>query len=145
MSRIPIYRLFLVREGSLPSEAPLIRSPGDAALLFRHYLQGADRETLVCLLLDARARVQGVHTISIGTLTESPVHPREVFKAAITGNAVSLILGHNHPSGDPEPSPEDIATTRRLVEAGRALGIEVVDHLILGEPGYTSLKERQLL
>jgi DNA repair protein RadC len=145
MSRIPIYRLFLVREGSLPSETRTLRSPGDAARLLREYLRGADRERLVCLLLDARSRVQGVHTLSVGTLTESLVHPREVFKAAIAGNAASLILGHNHPSGDPEPSPEDVATTKRLAEVGKTLGIEVVDHLILGEPGYTSLKERRLL
>jgi DNA repair protein RadC len=82
------------------------------------------------LLLDAKHRIIGVHVVSIGSLTESPAHPREVFRAAIVAGAAAVIFGHNHPSGDVTPSPEDVATTRRLIEAGMLLGINVLDPVI---------------
>jgi DNA repair protein RadC len=93
------------------------------------------------LLLDIKNKVIGINTVSIGNLNSSIVHPREVFKPAILSNAASILLAHNHPSGDPEPSREDVAITTRLVEAGKILGIDVIDHLILGDGCYHSLKE----
>ncbi|MFN3653420.1 MAG: JAB domain-containing protein [Armatimonadota bacterium] len=143
--QLPIYRVSLVREGTLTTATATITSPEDAATILREHLDGADREMLVVLLLDVRNGVRGIHTASVGTLTESLVHPREIFKAAIAGNAAAILLGHNHPSGDPEPSPEDLVTTRRLVEAGKTVGISVLDHVILGETGYVSLRERKQL
>ena len=100
----------------------------------------------VVALLTIRHRVIGLHTVSVGCLTSSLVHPREVFKPAILAGCAALLIAHNHPSGDPDPSAEDVALTRRLASAGSLLGIEIIDHLILGEAGrYVSLKERGFL
>lgn len=84
------------------------------------------------VMLDAKCRVLTVHTASIGSLDGTNAHPREVFKAAVLANAHSVVLGHNHPSGDPTPSPNDVAVTRRLVEAGKLIGIDVLDHVVIG-------------
>ena len=97
------------------------------------------------ILLNAKNQVIDVECVSEGTLTASLVHPREVFKAAIRRSAHAVILAHNHPSGDPTPSREDREITRRLVQAGRVIGIEVLDHLVVGQGGYTSFRERGLL
>ncbi|MTI84963.1 MAG: hypothetical protein FH756_13985 [Firmicutes bacterium] len=94
------------------------------------------------LLLDIRTCF---HTVSVGTLNSAQVHPREVFKVAIISNSAAIILGHNHPSGDPEPSHEDIEVTNRLVEAGQILGIEVLDHIVCGDSKYISLKTKGLM
>ncbi len=93
------------------------------------------------MTLNTKNNITGINVVSIGSLNSSLVHPREVFKAAILGNAAAIILAHNHPSGDPSPSPEDLEITRRLVEAGKILGIEVLDHVIIGDR-WESLKER---
>ncbi len=100
------------------------------------------QEHFVAFYLDARNRVLARETISVGSLSASIVHPREVFGPAIDRRAASLIVVHNHPSGDPEPSTDDLALTRRLVEAGDLLGIAVLDHLIIGRGTYVSLKSR---
>ncbi|MGD8394758.1 MAG: DNA repair protein RadC [Candidatus Eiseniibacteriota bacterium] len=105
-------------------------------------LELARREHFVALHLDARNRVIGRETVSVGTLNASIVHPREVFRAAIRASAASLVLVHNHPSGDPEPSADDLALTRRLVEVGTLVGIEVLDHLIIGKGRFVSLRSR---
>ena len=97
------------------------------------------------LLMDTKNRVMRVVTVTIGTLDGSLVHPREVFKEAITASAASIIVAHNHPSGDPSPSREDKAVTLRLVECGKLLGIELLDHIIVGDNRYVSFKERGLL
>jgi len=102
-------------------------------------------ETFGALALDVRHRLRGEHEVSKGCLTSSLVHPREVFHFAIAARAAALILFHNHPSGDPEPSAEDVAITRRLVSAGTLMGIEVLDHVILGAGRFVSLKERGVL
>ena len=125
---------------------PQLRVPAEAAPLLAQYIGETDREVFAVALLTVRHRVLGLHTVSVGCLTSSLVHPREVFKPAILAGAAALLLAHNHPSGDPEASAEDIALTRRLVSAGQLLGIEVLDHLILGESGrYVSLRERGVL
>jgi DNA repair protein RadC len=144
---IPGFRIALVREpGVKLAERPQLRVPAEAAPLLAQYIGETDREVFAVALLTIRHRVLGLHTVSVGCLTSSLVHPREVFKPAILAGAAALLLAHNHPSGDPEPSAEDIALTRRLVSAGQLLGIEVLDHLILGESGrFVSLRERGVL
>ena len=144
---IPGFRIALVREpGVKLAERPQLRVPAEAAPLLAQYIGETDREVFAVALLTIRHRILGLHTVSVGCLTSSLVHPREVFKPAILAGAAALLLAHNHPSGDPEPSAEDIALTRRLVSAGQLLGIEVLDHLILGESGrFVSLRERGVL
>jgi DNA repair protein RadC len=99
-------------------------------------------ETFGILALDARHRLKREAVISVGCLTSSLVHPREVFQEAVVARAAALILFHNHPSGDPEPSAEDVSLTRRLASAGSLMGIEVLDHVVLGAGRWSSLKER---
>lgn len=124
---------------------PIIRSPEDLADLLMPSLLAEKKEHFLAVLLDTKNRVIRVHTVSVGTLDASLVHPREVFKEAISASAASLIVAHNHPSGDPTPSPEDKQVTARLVEAGKLLGIDVLDHLVLGDERWVSLKERGLM
>jgi DNA repair protein RadC len=97
---------------------------------------------VLALLVDIRHRPVGLHVVSIGSVNSSMLPPAEVLKAALLANASAVIVAHNHPSGDAEPSPEDLTVTTRLREAGRLLGIEVLDHLIIGAEGWVSLKER---
>jgi DNA repair protein RadC len=144
---IPGFRIALVREpGVTLAGRPLMRIPAEAAPVFAQYIGETDREMFVVAMLTVRHRVLGLHTVSVGCLTSSLVHPRELFKAAILGGSAALLLCHNHPSGDPEPSAEDLAVTRRLASCGQLLGIEILDHLILGEAGrFVSLRERGVL
>jgi DNA repair protein RadC len=118
-----------------------LSGPEDVADMFMREMGGLDREHFRAILLNTKNRILGVRTISIGSLNASIVHAREVFKAAVAESAQAIVLVHNHPSGLPEPSSEDIAVTQRLAEAGRILGIEVLDHIILGSHGFVSLKE----
>lgn len=118
-----------------------IRSPNDVmALPAIRRLRSQKREHFVVLLLNARHELEGIETISVGILNASIVHPREVFMPAIREAAASLILIHNHPSGDPAPSEEDLAITKRLMAVGELLGIEVLDHLIVTKRGAMSFK-----
>jgi len=144
---IPGFRIALAREpGVKLAERPRLTTPQEAARVLAQYVGESDREQFVVALLTVRHRLIGLHTVSVGCLTSSLVHPREVFKPALLASAAALVVAHNHPSGDPEPSAEDIALTRRLVSAGTLLGIEVLDHVILGEDGrHVSLKERGLV
>jgi DNA repair protein RadC len=124
------------------SDKYIIRSPEDAAQYVMEELRTLTQEHFVCLYLDTKNQVLHRQTIFIGSLNASIVHPREVFKAAIRRSSASLICLHNHPSGDPTPSREDINVTKRLVEAGKVLGIELLDHLIIGDKKFISLKEK---
>ncbi len=126
-------------------ERPQIRSPEDVYQLMHIQLLGERREHFLAVMLDTKNRVVRTETISIGTLDSSLVHPREVYRMVIREGAACWIAVHNHPSGDPTPSPEDIAITRRLKEAGELLGVELLDHLIIGDGNYTSLRERGYL
>src|SRR5262245_21591825 len=105
---------------------------------FRERFLRADREEFVVLLLDAKSKLLGFHVVSVGSLTSSLVHPREVYKIAILGNAAAIILLHNHPSGDPTPSAEDLHITQRLCQIGEVLGIRVLDHVVIGDGRYVS-------
>jgi len=119
-----------------------VRSSADLFPPFHRRLRDLKREEFIAVLLDGKNRILREETISVGSLTASIVHPREVFLPAVRESAGAVILVHNHPSGDPSPSPEDLEVTRRLVRAGEILGIRVLDHLIVGEGGYTSLLDR---
>jgi len=130
--RVPIYRVELVRESGLWASEKEVTTPMIAAEIARAYLDGADREKVIALLLDNRNKVLGIHLVAVGTLSGAMVHPRETFKAAILANANSLILVHNHPSGDPRPSPDDAELFSRMKEAGHVVGIRIHDCLIIG-------------
>jgi len=132
-----VYRVTLVREAAITAPGPRLRGAAQAAELLRQYLGAVDREHFVVILLDRKNAPIGINTVSIGSLTASVVHMRETFKAAILANAAAILCGHNHPSGDPEPSREDRALTKRLVDAGTLLGIAVVDHIIVGDGTIT--------
>src|SRR5207247_6856225 len=103
-------------------------------------LRREQREHFLVLLLNARHEVMAKETVSVGSLNASIVHPREVFKPAVLASAASVVLVHNHPSGDPDPSEEDLTITKRLVEVGELLGISVLDHVIVAKRGVTSLR-----
>lgn len=124
---------------------PVIHSPLDVAALLMEEMRYLDREHFRALSLNTKNQVLSLDNISIGSLNSSIVHPREVFKRAITNSAAAVILVHNHPSGDPAPSREDIEVTKRLVQAGKILGIAVLDHIIIGDGRYLSFKEKGLL
>lgn len=119
-----------------------IRSPKDAANLLMEDLRYLQKEHFVCLFLNTKNQVLAQETLSMGSLNASLVHPREVFRSAIKRSSASIICAHNHPSGDPTPSREDIDLTKRLVEAGNLIGIDVLDHVIIGDHTYVSLKEQ---
>lgn len=137
-------RLALVREPGLRRSAPVLGSPESVAAAFRG-MKALDRECLAVALLDVKNRLAGVHAVHIGSSRQSLVDPVDVFKAAILANASAIVVVHNHPSGDPTPSQEDIQTTRRLQRAGEVLGIHVLDHIVVAEDGFVSLRERGLL
>ncbi len=123
---------------------PVISSPADVDRLLRGRIANLDRENFVVVLLNTKNEVIEAPVVSVGTLSASLVHPREVFKPAIRASAASVILAHNHPSGKVEPSREDRDVTSRLGEAAQVLGIEVLDHVIVGD-GYCSMKEHGML
>ena len=147
MTRINFYTLKMIKEDSMPYEAPVIKSPAEvyqaAKLLLGLHEKPQEHFCIFCL--NTKNKIAGVHTVSIGSLNSTIVHPREVYKAAMLNNAAAIICIHNHPSGDPEPSRDDIETTKRLVDAGNILGIDVLDHIIIGDGRYTSLKEHGMM
>ncbi|MBW5447859.1 DNA repair protein RadC [Cohnella sp. CFH 77786] len=129
-----------VARSRLP-EAAAIASPQDAADLLMEELRRLREEHFVVLFLNTKNRVIGRQTLSIGSLNASIVHPREVFRAAIRRSSASILCAHNHPSGDPTPSSEDVQLTRRLAQAGEVVGIELLDHIVIGDNRFISLKE----
>lgn len=118
-----------------------IRCAADVYSLMMPRLSYLDREHFIVVLLSTKNQVLGTELVSVGCLNASLVHPREIFKTCVKRSAASVILVHNHPSGDPSPSPEDVIVTRRLIEAGRIMGIDVLDHVIIGDGRYISLRE----
>jgi len=138
---LEIGRRLAIRQGNRTS----IRSPRDAEAVVSERLRYLEQEHFLVLLLNTKHHVLGVETVSVGGLSSSVVHPRDIFKSSIRRNAAAVILAHNHPSGDPTPSREDIAVTGRLVEAGKLLGIEVLDHIVVGDNRYISFREKSLL
>lgn len=130
---------------TLPEAMPSIRSPENAAALVMDEMRYMDREHFRALLLNTKNQVIAREEISIGSLNSSCVHPRELFKAAIRRSAAGIILVHNHPSGDPTPSRQDIEVTKRLLEVGNIIGINVLDHLVIGDSRFVSLKAKGLM
>jgi len=122
-----------------------IKNPETVVKAIRAGIKDKAKEHFKLILLNPRNKIIGISTISIGTLNASLVHPREVFKDAIVHSAASVVLAHNHPSGDPEPSEDDLTITKRLTEAGKILGVEVIDHIIVGKNGFFSFKEKGLV
>ncbi|MFE5320154.1 DNA repair protein RadC [Paenibacillus sp. NPDC056579] len=133
----------LARSGT--KETVTVRSPEDVSSLLMEDMRYLQKEHFVCLFLNTKNHVIGQETLSMGSLNASIVHPREVFLAAIKRSSASIICVHNHPSGDPTPSSEDIQMTQRLVEAGDIIGIDVLDHIVIGDRTYISLKEQGLM
>ena len=127
-----------------PEERPTINSPADVAALVQYEMSGLEQEELRVVLLNTRNHVLGISKVYRGSLNSSQVRIGELFKAAVRRNAAAIIVIHNHPSGDPTPSPDDVALTRAMVEAGKLLDIEVLDHLVIGQGRWVSLKERKL-
>ncbi len=123
----------------------VISSPQDVSNMFMEEMRHLKKETFKVILLNTKNHVMKVVDVSVGSLTASIVHPREVFTEAVKAGCCSVIFVHNHPSGDPEPSTEDINTTARLVSAGDILGIRVLDHIIIGDGKYISFKEKGLI
>ncbi|MCA1552976.1 MAG: DNA repair protein RadC, partial [Chloroflexi bacterium] len=127
-----------------PDERPVVKSPADAANLLLVEMSAHEQEHMRVLLLDTRNRVLGSPTIYIGNLNTAVVRIGELFREAIKQNCAAIIVAHNHPSGDPTPSPEDVRVTEQIVSAGKLLDIDVLDHLVIGGQRFVSLKERGL-
>ena len=140
--RVDIVSVKLVKESSMLYKQRRVRSPQDSYELFRDYLGDVDREHFVVACLDTKNQPTNISTVHIGSLNASIVHPREVLKTAILSNAASILCCHPHPSGDPTPSPEDIEVTERLAAACNLLSIELLDHIIIGDNTFISLKEK---
>ncbi|MFO8059169.1 MAG: DNA repair protein RadC [Bacillota bacterium] len=119
-----------------------VNGPQDVARILVEDMRYLDRECFKIVLLNTRNRVLGIEVVSVGGLDSSVVHPREIFKVCVRRSAAAVILAHNHPSGDPTPSREDIEVTERIVSAGTLMGIDVLDHLIIGDDCYVSLREQ---
>ncbi len=120
---------------------PFLCTPSAVAKLVQNEIADDDREIFLVIALNSKNKVIAIHRCHIGSINRSIVHPREVYKAAILNNAASIVIGHQHPSGNTDPSTEDIEVTKRLKEAGKIIGIEVLDHLIVSPTEYTSLRE----
>lgn len=143
-----VFELSRRREGECgekQGKREIIKSPRDAVRIVQQKLKYKRREHFLIMSLDTRNHLIETQTISMGSLDSSIVHPREVFKAAISDLATSIILFHNHPSGNPEPSEEDIKLTRRLIDTGQTIGIDVIDHIIVSDSNYFSMKEKNLI
>jgi DNA repair protein RadC len=127
---------------AMPEERPAVHSPADAAAVVQFEMSGLEQEELRVILLDTRNRVVDTVEVYRGSLNTSQVRVGELFKAAIRRNAAAIIVAHNHPSGDPTPSPDDLAVTRAIVQAGKLLDVNVLDHIVVGSGKFVSLKER---
>jgi len=123
---------------------PMVKSPEDVVKIVKNRLKGKKKEHFLVLCLDTRNRLINCRPVSMGSLDTSIIHPREVFKEAVSSSAASVIFVHNHPSGDPEPSGDDVELTKRLVKAGEIIGIDVLDHIVVCDRSYLSLKAKNL-
>lgn len=125
-------------------QRPIVKKPGDVVAVVGGRLKGKKQEHFLALMLDSRNQLIKTSEVSIGSLDTSIVHPREVFREAVSASAASVVFAHNHPSGDPQASEDDIVLTKRLAEAGEIMGIDVLDHIIVGEKSFLSLKREGL-
>jgi len=143
-SNIGMYSVRLVKERDIPYKQRVqVSSPADVAAFMRSYYEDCPEERFVSLMVSTSNHIIGMHVVSVGSLTASIVQPREVFRSALMqGLTHAIVLCHNHPSGNPQESPEDIRVTRQLIKAGDVMGIPVLDHVIVTEDGFTSLAEK---
>lgn len=139
--RVDIVSLKMIRENSILYGNRRIKSSDEAVGLVKEFLENSDREKLIVCCLNTKNEPTNLSIVSVGSLNSSIVHPREVFKTAVVSNSASIIIAHNHPSGDTIPSKEDINITERIKKSGEILGIKLLDHLIIGDGKYLSLKE----
>ena len=142
---INIVSIKMVKESSFLYQTRQILSPNDAYEMIKEQLEGLDREQFIIACLNTKNEPTNISVVSVGSLNKAIVHPREVFKTAILSNAASVMAFHNHPSGETTPSQQDIQLTNRLYEAGELLSIKLLDHLIIGDGTFTSLKEKGYL
>ena len=140
--RVDVVSVKLIRERSILYKNRTVGNPQDAYELAKEMLEDEDREKLLACFLDTKNQPVALHVVSIGSLNSSIIHPREIFKAAVLSNAASIILYHNHPSGNPTPSLEDYSATERLQECGKLIGIDLLDHIIIGNEVYYSMREK---
>ena len=139
--RVDIVSIKMVKDSSIKYANRQIGSPFDAFILVKELLEGCDREKLLAICLDTKNQPVNISVVSVGSVNASIVHPREVFKTAILSNSSRIMLAHNHPSQILKPSREDKIITKRIQDAGEILGIELLDHLIVGDSKYYSFKE----
>ena len=142
---IPVVRVQLVRDSAIAANAKRITSAETAYEIARQRLEFSDREVFLVMHVDSKNRVVSVETAFTGTINAAVTSMREIFKGAILANATAIIVAHNHPSGDPAPSPEDIMLTANIAKAGELLDIPLLDHIIIGSNCFISLKQRGLL
>ncbi|WP_227938826.1 RadC family protein [Alkalihalobacillus deserti] len=141
--RLSVVKVQMLKEKTFPYNTNKITDPTSAVRLLEEFIGKEDREHFVLICLDTKNKVTALNTVSIGSLNSAIVSPREIFKTAILANSASIIVGHNHPSGCPIASREDISVTERIKDAGKLLGIELLDHVIVGDDGkYFSMKEK---
>lgn len=145
MKKIDVVKVYVKKEQSLQIEKDVIKKPEQVLEVVKNFLGEVDREHLIVIVLDVKNKINSISVASVGTLNSSIVHPREVFKTAILANGVSIILAHNHPSGDTSPSKDDINITTRIKECGVLMGIELLDHVILGDEKFISLKNEGII
>ena len=145
MKKIDVVKVYVKKEQSLQIEKDVIKKPEQVFEVVKNFLGEVDREHLIVIVLDVKNKINSISVASVGTLNSSIVHPREVFKTAILANGVSIILAHNHPSGDTSPSKDDINITTRIKECGLLMGIELLDHVILGDEKFISLKNEGII
>lgn len=146
MEKIQIVSIHMVKEKELEVEYGVqISCPQDTVPVIQKMIGNSDREHMILLTLDTKNKITSISIVSIGSLNMSIVHPREIFKIAILANAASIIIAHSHPSWDCNESKEDIVMTRRLIECGDLLGIELLDHIIVGGDNYISLREKGII
>ena len=145
MYRIPKYKVTLVKEGYISSSEKKINNHYVAINVIREHIGNADRENFIVVLVNTKNVICGINTVSIGTLNSSLVHPREVFKPAVTSNAAAVILAHNHPSGSIKPSESDKKLTGKIKQAATFLDIALIDHLIITDNAYLSFNDEGLL
>ncbi|MBN1057075.1 JAB domain-containing protein [Clostridium botulinum] len=143
--RVNIVSLKVIKESSVLYSNRRISTPIEAVNLLRNLLEDCDREKMLVCCLNTKNEPTNISVVSIGSLNSSIVHPREVFKTAIVSNSASILIAHNHPSGNTTPSKEDINITERIKKSGEIIGIKMIDHIIIGENSYISLKEEGII
>ena len=145
LKRIDVVRIKMIKESSITYGRSAMKNPSEVAKVIREFLGSRDRECFGVICLDTKNKITNISIVSIGTLNSAIANPREIYKTAILSNANSIIVFHNHPSGDPEPSQSDIDLTKRVAEAGFIISINLLDHIIIADDVYLSMKEKQLL